>query len=93
MGKRWKPASFFDLRILLRTTPKRRQKAAGRGHGQPGEEQFFGEGEVLGLSERWQIEEHKRRWQDYKATIQDGARGCRGVCAAVRGIAGTCRGL
>ncbi len=27
-GKRWKPASFLDLRILSRTTPKRRQKAA-----------------------------------------------------------------
>ena len=79
IGKRWKLGSFFDLRILSRTTPKRRQKAQAEADDQPREEQFLRKREVLRLSEGWERNEHKEATENYSLTIQDGPKGCRAV--------------
>ena len=54
MGKRWKPGSFFDLRILSEDDAEAPPEDAGGGYGQRGEEQLSREREVLRLGQGWE---------------------------------------
>ena len=43
-----------------------------------GKEELLDNGEVLGFGQGWERRKHRQAEQQYRTTIQDGARGCRG---------------
>src|SRR5271165_2292729 len=72
MGKRLKLASFFDLRILSRTVPKRRQKPAAEATASPTKSNFSQKEKCRGSAKV-----PSRKFMVEQATIHDRRGGCR----------------